>query len=60
MEKILVLFDDNGSELGAIYKRKRAFILVDNSGKTVQTVSLKITVREAKEILLKRKVNCIT
>ncbi len=55
MEKIIVLVDDNGFELGAIYREKRSFILTDDAGEIVQKVSLKITVREAKEILLKRK-----
>ncbi|MDQ1280780.1 MAG: hypothetical protein QG670_2043 [Thermoproteota archaeon] len=55
MEKILVIFDENGSELGTICKRKKSFILLDKSERIVQRVSLKITLREVKEILLKRK-----
>lgn len=60
MEKILVIIDDNGSALGAICKRKRSLLLVDGSGKIVQKVHLKMTIKEAKEILLGRRTRYVS
>lgn len=55
MEKIIVLFGDDGLTLGSVCKHGKKFVLVDNSGNIIQRVSLKITVKEAKEILLRKK-----
>ena len=60
MEKIIVIIDDTGSALGAACMREESVVLLDNLGKVVQTVSIKATVKEAKEILLRRKLNYIT
>ncbi len=55
MEKIIAIVEDDGSELGAVYKRKRSFFLVDCSGEVVQKVSMKITLGEAKRILQRHR-----
>jgi hypothetical protein len=59
MENIVVIIDDNGSALGAVCMRKENAVLVDKVGKIIQNVSLKITVKEAKDILLRRKINYV-
>ena len=59
MENIVVIIDDNGSALGAVCMREENAVLVDKVGKMIQNVSLKITVKEAKEILLRRKINYV-
>ena len=59
MDKIIVIIDDTGSALGAVCMREENVVLLDNLGKFVQTVSIKTTVKEAKEILLRRKLNYI-
>ena len=38
---------------------KENVVLVDNLGKMIQKVNIKMTVKEAKEILLRRKVNYV-
>ncbi len=52
MERILSIVDDDGSELGSVYKRGNRFFLTNEVQKTIRRVSLKMTVREAREILL--------
>lgn len=59
MEKIIVLIDDNGLALGAVCMRQKNVVLVDNLGKVIREVSIKMTVKEAKEIFLQRKVNYV-
>ena len=59
MEKIIVLIDDNGLALGAVCMREENVVLVDNLGKMIQEVTVKMTVKEAKEILLRRKINYV-
>jgi len=59
MDKIIVLIDDNGCALGAVCRREKNLILVDNSGKIIQTVSIKTTIKEAKEILLRKKLSYV-
>ena len=59
MDKIIVIIDDTGQALGAVCKQEENFILVDNLGKKIRTICLKMTVKEAKEILLKRKLTFI-
>ena len=54
MNNIIVILDDNGSAVGAACKQDNDVVLVDNFGKQVQHVSLKTTIKEAKEILLRR------
>jgi hypothetical protein len=54
-KNILVIVDDDGTELGAIIKQKSEFLLTNESGRTIQRISLKMTVRQAKEILLRRQ-----
>ena len=60
MDKIIVVLDDNGSALGAVCIREENVVLLNNLGKFVQTISIKATVKEAKEILLRRKLHHIT
>ena len=55
MEKMIFLFGDDGLTLGSVCKQGKKFVLVDNSGNMIQRVSMKITVKEAKEILLRKK-----
>ncbi len=59
MEQLIVLIDDNGSALGSVLMREENFTLLDKSGKEIQKVSSKTTVKEAKDILLRRKFNFI-
>ena len=60
MDKIIVIIDDTGSALGSVCKCEENVVLVDNLGKMIQKVTVKMTVKEAKEILLRRKLNYIT
>ena len=61
MDKTIVILDDNGSALGAVHmKNEEDVILTDNSGKQIQQVSIKITIKEVKEILLRRKIKYIS
>ena len=59
MEQVIVLLDYNGLALGAVRMDGENSILVDKSGKILQEISSKTTVREAKEILLRKKFNYI-
>ena len=60
MEKIIVILDNNGSALGAVCKQEENTILVDKIGKKLQNLSIKMTVNEAKDILLRRKITYVT
>lgn len=57
MEQLIVLIDDNGLALGSVLMNEENFTLLDHSGKIIQRISSKMTVREAKDILLRRKYN---
>jgi hypothetical protein len=59
MDEVIVILDDNGSALGAVRKNEDVVVLVDTRGKTIQEVSIKISVKEAKDILLRRKLSFI-
>jgi hypothetical protein len=59
MEQVIVLLDDNGLALGAVHMDEGNSIPMDKSGKIIQKISSKKTVKEAKEILLRRKFNYI-
>ncbi|MFH0749283.1 MAG: hypothetical protein V1915_05160 [Candidatus Bathyarchaeota archaeon] len=60
MDEIIVIIDDTGSALGAVCMREKGAVLLDTKGKFVQQISIKSTVKEAKEILLRVKFNYIT
>ena len=57
MDEVIVILDDTGSALGAVKKNEDDVILVDRLGNKVQDVSIKISVKEAKEILLRIKLS---
>lgn len=55
MDEVIVILDDTGSALGSVKKNEDDIVLLDARGKKVQDVSIKISVKEAKEILLRIK-----
>lgn len=55
MEKTIVILDNNGLALGAVRISEENVILFDDLGKQIQQVSIKMTFKDVKEILLKKK-----
>ena len=58
MSKIFIL-DNNGTVLGYVLKQNSSILLLDYTGKTIQEVPIDITIKRAKDILLKRKFNYV-
>jgi len=60
MDRIIVLIDYNGLALGAVCMHEQNVFLVDMLGKIVQEVSIKTTIKKAKDILIRRRANYVT
>ena len=59
MEQIVVVIDDTGSALGSVQMNEGNFVLLDKSGKVIQKINSKMTVKQIKEILLRRRLEYI-
>ena len=55
MEGPIVILDDDGTALGSVSRREDGVFLLDRAGRQLREVSVKSTIKDLKEILLRSK-----